>query len=174
MVDLRRKVGPAKILRKVEAARSQGIMPTSAVLTGYSPKTIAEMGARPRHSLDERAIRAHVKGAYGLESTPEHNIARARVLNAVIARPHLAIKRSWLLNNLRSELGTPKEVFTRVVEELTDLGVLSSRDGYLTISTWFRTGTSGPAEHKMAVERRILSHQLGWQRRKQRAWAMQK
>jgi hypothetical protein len=174
MGDLSKRVGPATLLKKVEQAKANGIKPTYTVLLGYSAESISGFKVPANDSMDVLALTHTIDTAQNI--APGRKFVRARnlVLDQVVKRPHLAVKRSWLFGNWRKKQRIEPRVLKKAVEELTDLGALSKQNSYLTVSRSFRTGTTGSEEHGIAVERRTLARQMGWQRRKQRELAMQK
>jgi|GEM_PF-2743338 len=150
----------SNVLEKVEAAFSLGIRPGAEIISRFSASRIRGLSARTPNSLDEAATRQHVArlGFFGtaFKEPPEALARRALILDAIIARPYLSVKTGWLKRKLLRAQGMKEDQFNHAIEELMDLGVVSSQNGYLTISKWFRTGTKGPEEHRKATGQMVF------------------
>jgi len=138
---------PAFLLEKAKVALSLGIKPSPSILSRASAVRIAKLGVRTTKALDERALAAHLVRSVRFEPKGADHKTRLIIVSLMVNRPHLAVRRSWLFENLEAGYGTNINAVKRAVEALTDLGVISRQNGYYSISKWFRTGTSGPREH---------------------------
>lgn len=165
---------PASILEKVRAAKSVGIPPTPTVVIGYSAESIRNLKAKARHSLDSSAVRKQAKGISEIPSlffrdapseSKEEVRRRVLVLEELVKRPHLEAERQWLGRQLQSEHGFHPHAVSRAFEQLADLGVISTSNGVVRISKWFRTGTSGIREQRRKV-RQWLDRASAAKRRK--------
>jgi len=147
---LLKRIRPATILKNYKAAASRGVLPTPSLLASYSSKSIAEGNVRTRHALDEQALRAQIRR--GLPAFDGEMRARSLVVDALVARPHLSASTNWLRRNLAQEHSISPDTFRVVITSLTELGVISSRNGHIRVTKWFRLGTSGLREQHARVE----------------------
>ena len=142
-----RGIRPATLLERATAALANGIKPTPYVLANYSAEQIAKGKARARHSMDAMSVaRAAEEPLLGFDTLQSIGL-RLRIVDELAARPHLAVKRIWLMKQLRGE-GIKQQEFRGAMDELKSRGVISSQDGYIRISQVFRTGTLGPTQHR--------------------------
>ncbi|MBN2067114.1 MAG: hypothetical protein JW744_01460 [Candidatus Diapherotrites archaeon] len=157
MGDLKERMGAAKLLRKVLAAREKGIKPTYTVLLGHSTESISNFRVPTMDSLDSIALSNHIERARGLNKSEEGNRARWAILDEAVKRPHLAVNRGWLLNNLPEKTGLSQTRLETGLHELQDIGAISRQNGHISISRTFRTGTMGTEQHRAALLKRTSS-----------------
>ncbi len=139
---------PTNILQKVEVCLANGIMPTPYLMANYSAESIAKGKAKAPESLN----RPNVLRQAGPNPVVYENVrvikARLFVVNELISKPHLSVKKSWLMRRFRGNKGLAGVRLIRILDQLRELGVISYRDGYVRISKYFRTGNKTWSDYK--------------------------
>ena len=149
------KVKPSTILKNYQAAVANGVLPTPHVLGRYSPATIRSLRVKSKVTVDEATIRHKIRQQDAFWEPPKIIRARELVVDALLERPFLAANRGWLGRTLKAKQGIDSHSLNKALETLIDWGVISRKNGFVRISMIYRTSTSGPAEHKAAVRRKV-------------------
>lgn len=143
---------PSRTLKNLKAAMALGIKPTVKLLHKFSAENISGMNARLPDSLDPIALSRWIETPNPFDSERSLKL-RWLVVDAMVARPTLSVKRTWLMRNLHKTEGITPGQFQATVDELVSRGIASKRNGFLTVSRWFRTGTSSLEEHSERIRK---------------------
>ena len=132
------RIRPATLLRNISVAHKNGVQPFHIVVTRNSAEKIASLQTKARSNPNKNAIVQQLSATSALDEYASQAEVRRLIVTAMLARPHASVGMKWLRTHFVDKEKIGRREFNRALGELSDIGVVSKRKGYLTVSTWFR------------------------------------